>query len=145
MDLFCVTFALLFERISRLKIAAESREHKPDAHTLACREKPCYMGLTLSQPALTLFPEDTPVNLDDTLSLAARGYFLTRPGLGETFFALRDGKLLRGHFIGETNITEMKACVFSEEDRQATDWKIFHRVLPDAWEGCDAPVKNTQT
>ena len=83
------------------------------------------------------------MNLDDAFSLAKQGCFLTRPGFGGKLLALRDGKILRGRFIGETGMTEMKAYALSKEDHQAKDWKIFHRVLPDAWEGCDAPATNT--
>lgn len=85
------------------------------------------------------------MNFDDALSLAARGNFLTRSGFGGTFLALRDGNIMRGRFIGETGLTEMKAYAPDQEDHRAEDWKIFHRVLPDAWEGCDAPLKHAQS
>lgn len=44
-----------------------------------------------------------------------------------------------GHFIGETGFTDVRAYVFTDEDKSATDWELFTRVLPDAWEGCDVP------
>ena len=44
-----------------------------------------------------------------------------------------------GHFIGETGFTDVRAYVFTDEDKNATDWERFTRVLPDAWEGCDVP------
>lgn len=100
---------------------------------------PCFAAYPL------LFLKDTLMNFDNALSLAARGEFLTRSSFGGAFLALRDGKIMRGRFIGETNLTEMKAYTLSKEDRRATDWTIFHRVLPDAWEGCDAPLEHTQS
>lgn len=80
------------------------------------------------------------MNLADALLLAEQGQLVARPAFAGEFLTRRGGKTLRGHFIGETGLAEMRAYSLSEEDRRAEDWRIFRRLTPDAWEGCDAPT-----
>lgn len=79
------------------------------------------------------------MRFDEAMMLAAAGELVTRPGYGEHFVGIRDGRPLYGGFIGETGLAEMRAHAFTDEERRAGDWKRFARTLPDVWEGCDAP------
>lgn len=79
------------------------------------------------------------MRFEEALLLAGKGQLITRPGYGVSFAAIREGQAVYGHFIGETGFTDVRAYVFTDEDKSATDWELFIRVLPDAWEGCDVP------
>ncbi|WP_308775701.1 hypothetical protein [uncultured Bilophila sp.] len=79
------------------------------------------------------------MRFEDALLLAEQGGLITRPQYGVSFAAIREGQAVYGHFIGETGFTEVRAYVFTDEDKNATDWVRFARVIPDAWEGCDVP------
>ena len=79
------------------------------------------------------------MRFEEALLLAGKGQLITRPGYGVSFAAIREGQAVYGHFIGETGFTDVRAYVFTDEDKSATDWERFTRVLPDAWEGCDVP------
>ena len=79
------------------------------------------------------------MRFEEALLLAGKGQLITRPGYGVSFAAIREGQAVYGHFIGETGFTDVRAYVFTDEDKSATDWELFIRVLPDAWEGGDVP------
>ena len=79
------------------------------------------------------------MRFEEALSLAGKGELITRPGYGVSFAAIREGRAVYGHFIGETGFADVRAYVFTDEDKSAADWERFARVLPDAWEGCDVP------
>ena len=81
------------------------------------------------------------MRFEEAMDLAERGELVSRTGYGTRFIAVRDGHPLYGGFVGETGFTDMRAYAFTEEDIQATDWRRFIRVLPDAWEGCDTPSR----
>lgn len=71
--------------------------------------------------------------------LAGKGQLITRPGYGVSFAAIREGQAVYGHFIGETDFADVRAYVFTDEDKSATGWELFIRVLPDAWGGYGVP------
>ena len=70
------------------------------------------------------------MRFEEALLLAGKGQLITRPGYGVSFAAIREG---------QAGFTDVRAYVFTDEDKSATDWELFTRVLPDAWEGCDVP------
>ena len=72
------------------------------------------------------------------LALVHCGVAVTRHGWKGRFWIIRDGKSLMGTYIGETNLARMRVAEPSLEDRRATDWQCFTRMLPDDWTGCDA-------
>lgn len=74
-------------------------------------------------------------------ALARQGELVGRDAYGEEFMVIRDGKTLRGHFIGESGFAEMRAYAPTDADRRAEDWRLFVRILPDAWEGCDTNLE----
>ena len=79
------------------------------------------------------------MRFEEALLLAGQGELITRPAYGVSFAAIREGQAVYGHFIGETCFTDVRAYVFTDEDKSAVDWVRFVRIAPDAWEGCDMP------
>ena len=62
------------------------------------------------------------MRFEEALLLAGKGQLITRPGYGVSFAAIREGQAVYGHFIGETGFTDVRAYVFTDEDKNATDW-----------------------
>ncbi len=79
------------------------------------------------------------MRIEEMVTQAEQGALMTRSGYGDDFVTRAGGRLVRGHFIGETGFSDVRAYSFTEEDRAAEDWRPFVRVLPEAWEGCDMP------
>ena len=65
------------------------------------------------------------MRFEEALLLAGKGQLITRPGYGVSFAAIREGQAVYGHFIGETGFTDVRAYVFTDEDKSATDWELF--------------------
>ena len=76
----------------------------------------------------------------EALALASRGIRVCRPGFGEDFCLVQEGRIVRGSFMGEASLARVRFWEPSPQDRQARDWRRFARELPDAWEGCDMPA-----
>ena len=70
------------------------------------------------------------MRFEEALLLAGKGQLITRPGYGVSFAAIREGQAVYGHFIGETGFTDVRAYVFTDEDKSATDWELFHPCPP---------------
>lgn len=79
------------------------------------------------------------MRFEEALLLAGQGELITRSEYGVSFVVIREGQTVYGHFIGETCFTDVRAYVFTDEDKNAVDWVRFVRVVPDVWEGCDVP------
>ena len=80
------------------------------------------------------------MNFEEALELGRRGVRVCRPGWEEDFLLVREGRPVRGRFLGESSLARMRGWEPSDEDRLARDWRLFRRVLPDDWEGCDMPA-----
>ncbi len=74
----------------------------------------------------------------EAIAMARQGRSITRPAFGDSFVVVRDGRILKGSFIGGTGLARMVGYAFAEDDLLAADWVVFRRVLPDDWIGCDA-------
>ena len=80
------------------------------------------------------------MNFEEALELGRRGVRVCRPGWEEDFLLVWEGRPVRGRFLGESSLARMRGWEPSDEDSRARDWRLFRRVLPDDWEGCDMPV-----
>ena len=74
------------------------------------------------------------MTFDEALELGSRGVRVCRPGFGEEFCLVQEGRIVRGGFMGEASLARMRFWEPSAEDRQAPDWRRFRRELPDEWE-----------
>jgi len=74
---------------------------------------------------------------EQALNLLADGLRITRPSLGQRFLFM-DGDMLRcGAHNGETGLGTSQIYTPTEDDKRATDWIEYKRILPDSWDGCD--------
>ena len=80
------------------------------------------------------------MTFDEALELGSRGVRVCRPGFGEDFCLVQEGRFVRGSFMGEASLACVRFWEPSPEDRQALDWRRFRRELPDEWDGCDMPT-----
>ena len=80
------------------------------------------------------------MNFEEALELGRRGVRVCRPGWEEDFLLVREGRPVRGRFLGESRLARVHFWEPSDEDRLALDWRLFRRELPDEWEGCDLPM-----
>ena len=80
------------------------------------------------------------MTFDEALELGSRGVRVCRPGFGEEFCLVQEGRIVRGGFMGEASLARVRFWEPSPEDRQALDWRRFRRELPDEWDGCDMPT-----
>lgn len=68
------------------------------------------------------------------------GNKMHRSGMNNDFLICHGNVFLRGSYIGETNLTQMRRYMPTSRDISAEDWINYKRNLPsDDWEGCDSP------